>query len=162
MKRNYYIFRHSLATLSKEGYGNKILTATILPDYTEPIKKMAQYLKDIKESANFSSEILRCKQTTAIITEIISKEFKTDSRLNEFYNETFEELSLRVQDFVEVIEKTKAENILICTHGAIAAALKHIITEGSFSEEDLLDYPNCGELLIVKNNKTSSIDFNLT
>ena len=161
MKRNWYIFRHSLATLSKTGYGDQILTASILPEYTEPIKKMAQFLKDISPSANFSSEILRCRQTTAIISDITNKQFTTDQRLNEFNEETFNDLKNRVKNFLESLEKDRSENILICTHGAIAAGLKHFILENAFLEEDINDYPSCGQLLIIKNNQPEYLDFNI-
>lgn len=160
MRPNWYIFRHSLATLSKTGYGDQILTASILPDYTEPIRKMAQFLKSVKESSNFSSELLRCKQTTAIITEVTGKTFTTDPRLNEYYDETFSALYKRVKELTLEIEKTGIENILVCTHGAVTAAMKHIILTGSFLEKDLMDYPQCGELLIIKNQKAEFIDFN--
>lgn len=167
MSKTYYIFRHALATYSKDGYGDEILTASILPKETEPIKKMAKYLTSVKESINFSSEVKRAKQTAKIITKITGKKFIFDPRLNEydtsskqFLEESFESFYQRIHQFVKDAQKLETENILICSHGAIITGIKNILIKGDFTKDDLFDFPLCGELLIINGKSLRSINFN--
>src|SRR5689334_8674552 len=103
MSQTYYIFRHGRAVRPGEHYGNKILTAPLLSEYKEPVKRLAEFLKSIPQSRNFSSEIVRCRQTAEIITQVTGKEFIFDSRLNEFYHEEFDILVKRAKLFLEEI-----------------------------------------------------------
>lgn len=160
--KTWYLFRHALSTYSKHGYGDEVLSAQILPSETKPIEQMAQYFLKVPNSINFSSEIIRCIQTAQIISKPTGKQFATDKRLNEYHGESFEEFTIRVTSWLDGIEasQTASENILVCTHGAVIAALKHIILKGTFSEDNALDYPECGELWIIRDKKVESIDFN--
>lgn len=156
----WYLFRHALATHSTNGYGEQILTAKILPEAIPPIKKMAAYLTHIPDSFNLSSELTRCVQTAQIITKITGKKFITDPRLNEYYQNTFAEFKDRVIDFLQSLNQNNSAQILICTHGAVIAAIKHLLLSGNFFQSQLNDYPECGQLLIIKNKKTKLLDFN--
>lgn len=160
MNKTFYIFRHGLATKSLLGYGNKIVTAELLPEGKPPIEKIGKYLKNITTQYNVRSEFIRCQQTAAIVTKETGKEFATDKRLNEYHNESFGELRNRVKDFLQDIEKSDNTDILICTHGAVIAALKNLITKNSFTVLQLFDYPKTGTLVSIKNGKIETLDFN--
>ena len=157
----WYIFRHALAIHGKNHYGDQILTAKILKSAIPSIEKMARYLTKIPSSLNFTSEIIRCVQTAAIVTRITGKEFITDIRLNEYYRESFAGLKERVNSWIKDMRGRKTTAVLICTHGAVVAGIKHLLIDGDFSEAQLLDYPNCGELLVIKND-FRIINFNVS
>jgi broad specificity phosphatase PhoE len=161
IETNWYILRHALSTYSKHGYGEEILTAQILPQETAPYKKMAQYLKSVENSSNYSSEIIRCRQTAEIISKETGKLFIIDKRLNEYHQETFIQLRRRVSDWLTDVQKDPKENVIVCTHGAVIAVLKQLIIEGVSDEDHQLDYPQCGELLIIKNKELELINFNV-
>jgi broad specificity phosphatase PhoE len=161
MISTWYLFRHALATYSKNGYGDQILTAPILQAEVKPIESMAEYLKNTGNSLNYSSELLRCRQTTEIISGITQKKFLFDKRLNEYYKDSFIGFRDRIANFLKKgIKNTQTANILICTHGSVIAGIKHFITDGDFLEDDLYDYPLCGELIIIKNKQIQQINFN--
>jgi broad specificity phosphatase PhoE len=162
MIKTWYLFRHALSTRSVNGYGDKILTAEILPEEIKPIEKMAKYLNRVEESINYRSDIIRCRQTAEIISKITGKKFIPDNRLNEYYDENFDHVSTRIKQFIGEVDKIKQPNILVCSHGAIIAGIKKILLNEKFYESDLMDYPNCGELLIINGNKISNIDFNIS
>lgn len=122
----WYLFRHALATENKDGYGDEILTARILPVGIPPTERMAEYIQRLPKSVNWSSELLRCRQTTNIISKITGRTFISDARLNEYDNETFEAFRKR-----------------------IASWLDDLIIEGEYLESQTLDYPKCGELLVI-------------
>ena len=50
---------------------------------------------------------------------------------------------------------------MICTHGAVIAALKHYLTDGSFERRHETDYSQTGELMIINDDKSVEVlDFN--
>jgi broad specificity phosphatase PhoE len=157
--QTFYIFRHGLATHSTVGYGNEILSAQLLPEGYPAIEKLAEYLKNIHTDAFFSSEILRCKQTAEIIAQKTGKQFVADSRLNEFYTESFEDFCKRVQSFVDKVTTMPANSVAICTHGAVLAAMKHLILEGEFLQRDELDFPPPSGMVVIKDGKAETIRF---
>ena len=160
MQTVWYLFRHGLATLDPDGYGDKILTAELLPESIPIVRQMAKYLKDIDGGLWMRSEILRCKQTADIITEITAKKFVPDARLKEFYHETFPHLKNRVKGFVEYINEKNPDKVILCTHGAVIAAIRHLLFDGEFSESNLVDYPQCGQILEINQDKITVTDFN--
>ncbi|MDO8429051.1 MAG: histidine phosphatase family protein [Candidatus Daviesbacteria bacterium] len=162
----FYIFRHgeTFVTRDRVGYGPNILDAPILEEGKEALLRLAVYLKGIKSDFAVSSEILRCRQTVEIVSKISGKKFEFDSRLNEFSlnelnNETFEVFLSRVQSFMNEVKAKKYDSVLICTHGAVIAVLKHLITTGVVSMEDIPDYPNPGILMIIKDQSVEEISF---
>lgn len=158
--KTLYLFRHAKATGSDVGYGDKIVTATIVPEGIPPIERMAEYLRAVEGSANYSSEFIRCRQTAQIVTRITKKEFTTDKRLNEYYEESFGAFGARVNAFLESLSSARESSVLLCTHGMVIAAVKHMILEGRFMEADKLDYPKTGELWVVNDARVRAIDFN--
>lgn len=160
MSKNLYLFRHGLATHSTTGYGNKIVSAEILPKGIKAIKKLAYFLKDIDTDINISSEFIRCRQTVKVIEDVTNKKFQFDKRLNEKYKEKFDDFKKRVISFLDNIIKINNKDIVICTHGIVIAAIKNLIINNKFDFEDRYDFPQTGELVIIKDNKFEKIDFN--
>lgn len=157
----WYILRHGLATHSMNGYGDKILSAPLLPEAVPAIERMSAYLAKVPVSSNWSSTLIRCIQTTEIVRRITGKVFIPDKRLNEFYQETFSRFYGRVSSWFKEVNTSQSKNILVCTHGVVIAALKQILLTGDFSEAaNLLDYPGCGQLVVIKERKIELFDFN--
>jgi broad specificity phosphatase PhoE len=157
---SWYLFRHGLATRNPAGYGKEILTATILPESIQSVEKIAIFLSTVTDSINYCSELKRCVQTAGIITRLTGKKFRLDSRMNEYHRESFSVFKLKLHLFLDEITSQNPQNIIICTHGAVIAGLKHLLMHAIFSESDLLDYPQCGQLLILQDKRIEIKDFN--
>ncbi len=158
----YYIFRHGQTKYSKYRlpYPKDNRLVEILPEGKVAIERLGKYLKDIKSLKNFSSEYYRCRETVKIIGKISGLKFKKDKRLNEKSGENFSDFKTRVKDFVEEIEKKEYKTVMICTHGAVIAAIKKMLLKKNLRITDLLFYPKTGVLLIVKGKEVEKIDFN--
>jgi broad specificity phosphatase PhoE len=156
-----YIFRHGMAVHPNEGYGSRVLTAELLPEGIPPIQRLARHLLHAPSNYQVCSEVLRCRQTAAIVTEATGKPFVIDPRLREYHQETFDELAERTKDFCDELERSSYENAMICTHGAVIAALKHYLTEGFFDRRHETDYIQTGQLLVINDDKALEVfDFN--
>lgn len=163
MNTKFYIFRHGLATKSKSGYGAHIVTATLLPEAIPPVKKIGEYLKDIPTDYNVSSRFIRCQETAEIVSKISCKQFVLDKRLNEYYEESFEDLVTRISNFLRDIEKKGYRNVAICTHVAVITVLLKLLKAEPVEKKDIYsNYPLPGTLLIIKDNNVSEINFNQT
>ena len=158
--KTFYLVRHGIATHGKRGYGKRKLIAPILPEAIPVIERLAQALVSVPNSANFSSEIIRCRETSAIINRITGKSFIFDSRLNEAAHPTVQEIRERVGRVLNDMMTLPQGNIIICTHGIVIAALKNLITQGKFVTKHQTDYPLSGELMIIENSKVKIISFN--
>ncbi|MBI1863719.1 histidine phosphatase family protein [Candidatus Woesebacteria bacterium] len=164
MSTNLFLLRHAetFATINsepgKEKYHDKVLTADILKSTVTPIIEISKYLKKIDTEKNLTSPVKRCRQTVEIITKHSAKKFEIDEDLREYYMENFESLKNRVENLVKKTNKYK--NVLICTHGAVIAGIKHLILENDFKFEDIHDYPKPGVLIIIKDKKIEEKDFN--
>ena len=158
----YYIFRHGQTRNSKYHlpYPRDSRSIEILPEAVPALEKLAGYLKNIKSDYNVSSEYLRCRQSAAIVTKISGLEFEIDPRLNEKSGESFEDFKKRVKSFLEDMEKENHKTVVICTHGAVIAALKSLLLKGSFRRREIVFYPRPGVLLSIEGKKTEKIDFN--
>jgi broad specificity phosphatase PhoE len=148
-EKQWYIFRHGLATHSKNGYGDRILTAEVLPEGIPAVRRLGEHMKNLPYDYGVRSEFLRCEQTAAIVTEITGRTFVTDARLNEQYQESFEQVRERVRSFVEEMSQTPYQYIWVCTHGIVISALKNFLTIGEFSQENALQYTQPGELMVI-------------
>src|SRR5690606_8104648 len=157
----YYIFRHGMAVYPNQSFGSRVLTAELLPEGIPPIQRLARYLTNVPSDYQVCSEVLRCRQTAAIVTEATGKNFEIDSRLREYYQETFDELSRRTKAFADEIQQSGYQNVMICTHGAVIAALKHYLTDGYFDRRHEMDYIQTGQLMIINQDKSVEVlDFN--
>jgi len=125
MSKIYYIFRHGLtyALQTSTSYGDSILTAPIIDEGREAIEKIGEYLKDKMTDFNVSSPIIRCKQTSGIVSKITGKEFVFDERLTEYNMESQTSLEDRLKSLLSEINEKDYEKIAICTHGAVISVL---------------------------------------
>lgn len=158
----YYIFRHGQTKYSKYHlpYPKDNRFVEILPEGRAAIERLGKYLKNIKFSKNFSSEYHRCQQTTEIVNKFSGLKFKKDKRLNEKSGENFGDFKARVKDFVEEIEKKNFETVVICTHGAVIAAMRKMLLKKGLRITNLPFYPKTGVLMKVVGKEIEYIDFN--
>ena len=157
----YYIFRHGETKYSKYGlpYPSDSRTIEVLPEGIPAIKKIGEYLKEIESDYNVVSEFERCQTTIKIVSEITGKKFEKESRLNEFERESFDDFKKRVKSFIDEIEVKKYKSVVICTHGAVVAALKNLLINNSLKIINLPFYPKTGVILRIEGNKTEEINF---
>lgn len=165
---DFYIFRHG----DTKRTGNILLkffgsikdssSLEILPKATPALTKIGEFLKNIPTDENYRSPYLRCDQSAQIVTRYSDKKFKIDDRIREFEGngEEFADFYKRVYSFLEDIQRENYSTISICTHGAVIAALKHVIVNGKFDHYQIFDYPSPGELVIIKDKKVKVINFN--
>lgn len=158
--KTLYLVRHGLSTHSKRGYGKRKLTTPLLPEGRPAIYRLAETLKDIRDSFQVSSEIIRCRETSAIITEVTNKKFVFDSRLNEDYHETIGQVRSRVESFLDDIDTHPQSSAIICTHGVIIAAIKNLLLHGKFVTGQETDHPLTGELWMIKGKSLVVKSFN--
>lgn len=161
--QTWYIFRHGLATRSRTGYGDQILTAQLLPEGIPPIERLGAHMTAYPYDVGLRSELIRCQQTADIVTAATGRTFTIDTRLNEQIDETFDVMRERVRAFISEYAAAPYQHLWICTHGAIIAALKHLLTRGEFTQPSQNDYTQPGELLIVRgpefNPRTEVLNF---
>lgn len=162
MKNKYYIFRHGETYASKNNvdYGLTQYSAEILPEGIGAVRLIGEYLKSVSSDKNLTSELLRCVQTSNIIAKISGKKFEKYPLLNEYLENSFSEFRARVKRLVEEFETESGRTYLLCTHGAVISALKYLLTEGKYEEQNLMDYPKTGTLLIITENQVDLLDFN--
>lgn len=158
--KHIYLVRHGLATLDPQGYGDRKLTAGLIPGGVRAIGHIARFLKDVPASFNVSSDVPRCRETAAIITRITGKVFIFDKRLTEFHRETFAEFLTRVESFTRDLSRIPQDNIVVCSHSAVITGIKDLLTKGAFAYEKEYDYPKEGELVIVHKGESRTLNFN--
>jgi len=158
----YYLFRHGQTFFTKFhlSYFWNSFSVGILPEAVPALKRLAAYLKNIPSDLNASSQFKRCTQSAEIITGITGKEFSVDSQLNEYYKETFDTFRKRIKNFITKVERNNYQTVIVCTHGAVISAIKHLLLKGSFGKFQLLDYPKPGILVCIEDKKIKQIDFN--
>ena len=167
---DFYIFRHGetretdgggiFAGFFRLGGGQPSLP--ILTKGIPTLEKIGKFLKDIPIDASFTSPYLRCVESSKVVGSISGKRFIEDERIRELEGgiKKFGRFRERVFDFLSEIHKKNYSAISICTHGAVIAAIKHYETTGRFFFPQLLDFPNPGNLIIIKDSKVKKINFN--
>lgn len=158
--KTLYIFRHGLATHSKSGYGEKILSAEILEEGKPAIRKLSQFLTKYPFDVGFTSPVKRCMQTIEIVTDITGYEFEPDNRITEFHLEGIDDVRERAESFLHSIAKMSSEHIYVCSHGTVIAAMQRRLLNQSFESDNILEYPHCGGLRIIHQAHVDEIDFN--
>lgn len=148
----FYLFRHGLAVKPGHDYKDTIVTASLLPEGKADVIKLANKFKKIDTDLNICSEYLRCQQTAAIVTQITGKKFITDPRVNEFHPRNFTKFKNRIQNFLNDVQSQNKKNILISTHGAVIAAITHLLKEGDFKPKHELDYPREAGLRVISSS----------
>lgn len=146
-----------MATHSKTGYGSEVLTAGILPEAVPSIERLGTYLKDVKSDFNVRSEIPRCQQTADIVAKSTGQPFIADARINEYHNETFDEMKVRVKAFLDELQAASYETVMICSHGMIIAALSNFITTGDFDKANETNYPPPAGLFIIEDGEIEKV-----
>ena len=165
---DYYIFRHGDTRESKSfitrffGYGRDSHSIQILPQGIPALERIGRFLKDIPTDADFCSPYLRCMDSAKIVGGITGKKYQPDKRLSELESkgEKFPSFKSRVIDFLNEIDKKNYSAVSICTHGAVIAAIKHLETSGRFFFLQVLDFPNPGNLIVIKKGVVENINFN--
>lgn len=169
---DYYVFRHgdtseSVKTLYRlliYLFGKKRDTRDldILPSGVAALEKIGAYLKNIHTDINFTSPYLRCVKSAEIVGKIANKKFVLNENLRELESkgEKFSSFHKRVSAFLKEVEGKKYSAVTICTHGAVIAAIKHLKIDGRFYFFQVVDYPNPGNLTIIKEGKLDQINFN--
>ena len=152
----------TFATKRNSGYGMRVFSAPILMEGIPAIETQAAFLLDIKTDYNVSSPIKRCRQTAKIVHNITGKEFHFDRKIREFFLETFGGLKNRVAKFLSDLDNSEYETVLVITHGAVIAALTHLLARDSFHIAEITDYPKPGVMRVIERGKQmKEIDFNL-
>lgn len=161
-QKSFYIFRHgeTFATKYKRGYGFKIFSAPILEEGFPALERIGQFLKNKPTECNYMSPILRCRQTVDIVGKGAGKQFEKDSRLREFFLETFWQFRSRVESFLKEQEKSECRNIAICTHSAVISGLMAYILRGKITLRDFSYMVKPGVLVVIENNTYEELDFN--
>ena len=121
-----------------------------------------KYLGKIKPDACYTSTYLRCLQSVKIVENYIPNKFVKDERIRELRSDTkgFIGFTKRVHDFIKDIETKGYSSVAVCTHGAVMAALKHLLIHGKFYYIQGLDFPSPGNLIKIKEKKFEIINFN--
>jgi len=158
----YYIFRHGETMYSKDlvPYPKNSRSIKILSESIPTLEKIAKYLKKTKPDICISSEYIRCRQSTEIISKISGLNFEKNPRLNEYSQESFKEFKKRVKRFIYDLEEKRYKTVVICTHGAVIAGIKNYLNKDSFTQNDLTDYPKTGVILCIEGDKIEEIVFN--
>lgn len=162
MNRTYYIFRHGLtdAVKRKTWYWGTLYSAPILDEGKQSIERLGLYLRDNEIDYAVSSQFLRCRQTTDIVSEILRKNFVIDRRIGEYVCEFPWSFRRRIRDLVTDLESSPYEHITICTHSLVIETLIHLLTNRPFSLLRGIHSPSPGVLTIIANGKITQQDFN--
>jgi len=161
-----YIFRHGDTVNTKNLFDKLTVkkdthSLPILPESYTALEKIGKYLKDIPTDANFCSPYLRCRQSAKIVGKFSNKKYVIDSRIEELEGHiNFSDFRKRIISFLNEIKEKNYSAVSICTHGAIIAAIKHMEVNGGFHFFQVLNYPEPGNLIIIKNRKVTQINFN--
>lgn len=156
----FYLFRHGLATLSQDGYGDEMFTAQVLPQGQAAVEALAEFMIDQPEpDAFWCSPILRCQQTADQVRAATGQFYRVDDRLMDQHQESFSAVHDRVAAFLQDLNQSPQKTVWICTHGIIIAALTQFITTGQFSEAAQLDYPPPAGLRIIRPHKLEEYSF---
>jgi broad specificity phosphatase PhoE len=162
---SFYIFRHgdTYQTKNRLPYKDKAISAPIIPEASEYLKKLGNYLKEKNIEYAVSSAFPRCVQSVKIVGKQMGMTFFLDVRLNEYDppnlpGESEEHFKNRLYSFLSQIQEKKFTSVAICTHGSVISFLKHKLTN-TISQFDSLDYPAPGILLTIKNGETTVHDF---
>lgn len=151
-----YLFRHGETYYSKHKipYGKEVESAGIIPEGVSQIKEIAVKLNKEGVKIIYSSPIKRCAQTAELIQKEVSaikvifyqglEEEKVTRGL-----ESLKELTQRIETFLSEIKDSGLKKVGVCSHGWPLAVMISLLKKGTVNKFDLLNYPECGELIII-------------
>jgi broad specificity phosphatase PhoE len=167
----YYIFRHGntkntdrknliVKLITKNGGGS--MNLPILPKSKPALIQIGKYLKDKNIDAFYTSPYLRCKQSSKIVEKEIGKKFIPNEKIRELRSDIkgFMGFKTRVRNFIKEVNDKNYKAVAVCTHGAVIAALKYLLTRGKFYYFQGVDFPKPGNLIVIEGKKIKVIDFN--
>jgi broad specificity phosphatase PhoE len=165
---DFYIFRHG-DTIETGKWWFKFIgrkydsrNIRILPKAKYGLEGIGKFLKNIKTDANFTSPYIRCIESSDIVGRISHKKYQPDDRIRELERngESLRSFNERVRSFFDEIRSNNYSAVSICTHGAVIGTLKHLAKRDKFCFFHVLDYPNPGNLIIIKDGMIKTLDFN--
>lgn len=166
MPKTYYIFRHGETYFSKHDINydpESRVNTPLLPESFPAINRLANFLKDKLETANFTSSYPRCVETSRIVGAKAGKNFFQDDRLIDEWitegRETFEGFVERFRNFLNEISQLESDIISICTHGWPITVLVNLLTKGEMKKDWLDNIIKPGELIIIKDGKVETKSF---
>ncbi len=166
MTKTFYLFRHGLARLPGQDYGDEIFSAELVPEGIPPIERMGKFLAHEMIEACFTSPFRRCLQTAEILKQAGVREFKTEERLKEYgpdqehnLHENFDQFMIRMHDVANFIRGLEAAKIALCTHGSVVACLARLLADREFTLDNLHEFPNPGEIKILTPRGVEYRDF---
>lgn len=154
-----YLFRHGETYYSKHKipYGKEAESAGIIPEGVSKIKKIASELNKEGVKIIYSSPLKRCVQTVEIIQKEVPaikvvyyqglEEEKVAGGL-----ESLKELTQRIDTFLNEIKDSGLKKVGVCSHGWPLAVMISLLKKGTVNKFDLLNYPECGELITTRNS----------
>ena len=162
--KNIYIFRHGETRVSKHGgVYLKRFSAELLPEATEPLERMGKYIRKLPQGKHFTSPMIRCQQTVAIVTKSTKRQFIVDPRLQEYGLELPWTFMKRVQAFIQEVNNLPDTDVYICTHGIVISAIVSILIKKRMNIVHLVRgalYPvKPAVLVIIRNNDVTYISF---
>lgn len=160
--KNYYIFRHgeTFATKRKVWYWHRLYSATILEEGKPSVIRLAKSLKEVNTDYNVSSPFIRCRQTAELVTSETGKKFEIDTRIGERTIQLKSTYQKKVLSFLNEMEDSNHQNILICTHSAAIKVIIKYLSKNHISNKERVKAPLPGVLTIIKNGKLEEINFN--
>jgi len=168
---DFYIFRHGNTVSTEVGgilsklnirIGGGSANLPILPKGVPALEKIGGYLKNIPTEANFTSPFARCIESSNIVGKITGRKYVPDERIREYDTgrKDFSAFRGRIIEFLDEINKKNYSSVSICTHGAVIAAIKHLKLRQKFHYIQVLDFPNPGNLIIIKGGRIETLNFN--
>jgi len=165
----FYIFRHGDTQETNNIWirifgrnSNNSTNIDIEQRATPALQKIGLYLKNKDIEKAFTSPYPRCVNSAKIVNNNLKVNFKADDRIRELEKngETLKQFENRIRLFLKDIESKKYRSVAICTHGAIIGAFKHLLTNDKFNFYNIWDFPQPGNLVVIKNKGVKTINFN--
>jgi broad specificity phosphatase PhoE len=153
-----YLFRHGLATLSPQGYGPDNLTVSVLPEGLVAVSALAEFMATVPVHNIFTSPYHRCQQTAGVVGKKLQLSPTVWPLAGEYLPPDWPGFAARMEDLVELLMVARRP-LALCTHGAVIAALSHLLTNRPVTEWDQWDFPPPAGLRIIQNNTIQQLAF---
>ena len=174
---NIYVMRHGTTVWNEIGRIQGRSKNRLSHDGKILVEKSAKEIKNIKFDVIYSSPVMRTMQTANIVNKYLGVEIIKDEHITEINQgifvgryknslseeekqirkvrdknyglETYEEVYLRVKDFVhELVSQNKYNNVLVITHSFPATCLEWFLTD---------TIPNFDNYIHIKDFKNAEV-----